>query len=169
MQISPHVHTYKHRNTLLLWLYIFNLQCLVTMLLWRYVNFSAHTLWVCNENENGNIRAFCVAKSTSAEATSICHTEGWCTLKTHSLPHGTHIYHHFMATLPTLAHLCCDIHLCQCPNLHIRRPQLFLCPLSVYNTVLTGFTICSLCIYQVLWMLEEGHKIQIFLHSLLSS
>lgn len=68
-----------------------------------------------------NISVWCAAKCTSAAAPAICQTEG-CTLKTHSLPRGTHIYQQFTASPPTPAHLCCDIHPRQRHTTDMQRP-----------------------------------------------
>lgn len=74
-----------------------------------------------------------------------------------------------MATLPTLAYFFRDIHLCQSHNLHIRRPVMFLCPVSVHTIFLTGFTICSFCILKAplggfLKSLAEVHKVTVFIY-----
>lgn len=73
-----------------------------------------------------NIRVRCATKCTSPAVSAICQPEGWCTLKTHSLPCGTPSITGLWPLLPTLARLCCDIRLCRTTQLkydELHRPH----------------------------------------------
>lgn len=133
MQISLHKHT----------LWLFSLAFFIHMLSYNVDVMTCKFEWSqsLSLQWQENISVWCAAKCTSAAAPVICQTEGWCTLKTHSLPCGTHIYHQFMASPPTPAHLCSDIH----PRHTTNMPRPYVASYSQQVSLICCHWICELC------------------------